>query len=171
LLGGQSLQIGCGKEVEHPQENALESAVCAPGWGRPVVRKSAASGRLSSRESRRGSDCVALNPEPKAFESADDRAFAGGVSRLRGCWTDPATCPCRRCSTVNLDSAVLSPCGRMTIYVGTERSRLARTEQARAVASPASPGAGSGQPGSSARPGDAAVRTGAAPAGAAPAER
>ena len=79
LLGGQSLQIACGKEVEHPQENALESAVCAPGSGRPVVRKSAASGRLSGRESRRGSDCVALNPQPKAFESADDRAFAGGV--------------------------------------------------------------------------------------------
>src|SRR5699024_7313778 len=49
LLGGQSLQIACGKEVEHPQENALESAVCAPGSGRPVVRKSAASGRLSGR--------------------------------------------------------------------------------------------------------------------------
>src|SRR5699024_12267971 len=107
--GGPVLYGAGGKDAELPDETPLESAVCAPGSGRPVVRESAASGRLSGRESRRGSDCVALNPQPKAFESADDRAFAGGVSRLRCSWTDTATCPCRLCSTVNLESAVLSP--------------------------------------------------------------
>src|SRR5699024_11915185 len=44
LAGGQSLRIACGKGVEHPQENALESAVCAPASGTPVVPKSAVSG-------------------------------------------------------------------------------------------------------------------------------